>query len=124
VTRTQKHRIRAASKSNPHQAQVIAWKAKGIAFACIGDSAILSELIDCFMSCGCERALSVQTVRPPIRNVFLYDTGEFLGSARIGTKKHKKLAWGTVAPMRAGEILKPSDLRRLNLEPSAAIYVT
>jgi hypothetical protein len=118
-----RHRICAASKSNPHHTQVIALKLKGIAFACIVESAKASALIDCFTSCGWESGLSVQTLRPPIRNVFLYDTGEFLGSARIGTRRHNNLDRGTAAAMRAGEILKPSDLRRLNLEKSTSVYI-
>ena len=59
-----------------------------------------------------------------VRNIFLYDTGEFLGSARVGIEKHKRLAWGAAGAMHAGEILKLSDLKRLELEPSTAIYVT
>ena len=54
----------------------------------------------------------------------MYDSGEFLGSARVGDVKHKRLAWGTVGPMQAGQILKPTELERLKLEPSTVIYVT
>jgi hypothetical protein len=63
-------------------------------------------------------------VQSPVRNIYLYDTGAFLGSARVSIVKHKRLARGLIAPMpmRAGEILKPSDLQRLKLDPSTVIY--
>jgi hypothetical protein len=63
-------------------------------------------------------------LRPPMKNIFRYESGEFLGSARVPRVKHKRLAWGTTGPMRAGEILKPSDLKRLKVEPSTVIYAT
>ena len=66
----------------------------------------------------------MQTVRSPIKNIFLYDSGEFLGSARVGAVKLKRLAWCKLGPVRAGEILSPSDMKRLDLEPSTVIYVT
>jgi hypothetical protein len=64
----------------------------------------------------------VCTLKLPVSNIYLYDTGEFLGSARIGIVKRKRLDRGAIAPMRAGEILKTSDLQRLNLDPSTVIY--
>ena len=67
---------------------------------------------------------SVQTVRLPVKSIFMYDNGAFLGSARVGSVKHKRLARGAAGPMRAGEILNPDDLKRLNLDPATVIYVT
>ena len=64
------------------------------------------------------------TLKSPVRNIYLYDNGAFLGSARVSIVKHKRLAQGAIAPMRAGEILKPSDLQRLELDPSTVIYAT
>jgi hypothetical protein len=63
------------------------------------------------------------SVRPPTKSVFLYDSGEFVGSARVGNVKHKRLASGGVGPLRAGEILNRTDLKRLKLDPSTIIYV-
>ena len=65
-----------------------------------------------------------KTVRSPVKSIFMYDSGEFLGSARVGSVKHKRLARGGAGPMRAGEILNPGDLKRLNLDHSTVIYVT
>jgi hypothetical protein len=66
----------------------------------------------------------VQTVRCSVKNVFLYDSSEFLGSARIGALKHRRLASSAVGAMRAGDVLNAKDLKRLKLEPTTAIYVT
>jgi hypothetical protein len=71
-----------------------------------------------------ERGTTVETARPTVKNVFLYDSGEFLGSARVGSVKYKRLAGGAVGPMRAGEILNSTDLKRLKLDPLTVIYVT
>jgi hypothetical protein len=70
-----------------------------------------------------ERRYSVQTA-PSVKNIFLYDSGEFVGSARVGSVKHKRLARGAIGPMRAGDILNATDLKRLKLDPSTVIYVT
>ena len=62
----------------------------------------------------------MQTVRFSIKNIFSYDSGEFLGSARVAADKHKRLAWGGVGPMRAGEIARiGSDevRRRYGVDP-------
>jgi hypothetical protein len=66
----------------------------------------------------------VQAVKPSLKNVHLYESGEFLGSARIGSVKHTRLARGGAGPMRAGEILKSTDLKRLKLDRTTVIYVT
>ena len=66
----------------------------------------------------------MQTAQPSVKNIFVYDSGEFVGSARVGSVKHKRLAQGAIGPMRAGDILKPADLKRLKLDPSTVIYVT
>ncbi len=66
----------------------------------------------------------MQTAQRSVKSIFLYENGEFLGSARVGSIKHKRLAWGAVGPMRAGDILNPRDLKRLDLAPSTVIYVT
>ena len=66
----------------------------------------------------------MQSMRPPVKNIFKYDTAEFLGSARVGRVKHKRLASGQRGPMLAGEILDSGDLERLKLDPATVIYVT
>ncbi len=53
----------------------------------------------------------------------MYASGEFLGSSRVGGVKHKRLAKGAAGAMRAGEILNPGDLKRLNLDASTMICV-
>jgi hypothetical protein len=67
---------------------------------------------------------SVCALQPPVRNIFLYETREFLGSARVSIAKCKRLASGATGAMRAGEILKPTDLERLELDPATAISIT
>ncbi len=65
----------------------------------------------------------MQTLPPSVKNIFLYDTGEFVGSARVGSVKFKRLACGSAGPVRAGEILNATDLKRLTLDGSVIIYV-
>jgi len=66
----------------------------------------------------------MQPVRPSVKNIYLYEDGKFLGSARVGTTKHRRLASEGIGPMQAGEILNRTDLKRLKLDPSTVIYVT
>ena len=42
----------------------------------------------------------MQTAQPSVKNIFVYDSGEFVGSARVGSVKHKRLAQGAIGPMR------------------------
>jgi hypothetical protein len=71
-----------------------------------------------------KKGCSVRATRPSVKSIFVYETGEFLGSARVSERRRKRHSVGGVGPVRAGEVLKPNDLKRLKVEPSTVIYAS
>jgi hypothetical protein len=69
-----------------------------------------------------EGRFRMRVARPTVKSIYIYESGEFVGSARVSEVKRKRFALGGIGPVRAGEILKPKDLKRLKVHPTTLIY--